>query len=43
MPPVEATVGVASDLLVKIEEEASARGLDAPSLLDMIVREALEG
>jgi len=45
-PAVEtptATVGVASDLLVKIEEEASARGLDAPSLLDMIVREALEG
>lgn len=32
-----------SCLLTQVAAEAAARGLDAPTLLDMIVREALEG
>jgi sulfite reductase (ferredoxin) len=47
-PPVEtnaptATVGVALDLLSKVEAEAKARGMSSQALLDAIVREALEG
>eukprot|EP00962_Isochrysis_galbana_P042323 scaffold15781_cov112-Isochrysis_galbana.AAC.2 len=38
-----ATVGVAPDLLTKVEQEAKARGMSAGALLDAIVREALEG
>lgn len=38
-----ATVGVAPDLLAKVEKEAAARGMSAAALLDTIVREALEG
>ena len=39
----DADVGIESKLLAKLGEEASARGYDAATLLDMIVREALEG
>jgi len=47
-PPVSvatpgATVGVSSDLLVQLEAEAAARGMTPATLLDMIVREAIEG
>ena len=39
----DADVGIESKLLAKLGEEQSARGYDAATLLDMIVREALEG
>jgi len=39
----DASAPMSSDLLAKVTEEASARGMDAATLLDMIVREALEG
>jgi sulfite reductase (ferredoxin) len=39
----DANVGIDSALLATLGEEASARGYDAATLLDMIVREALEG
>jgi len=42
LPTPDASASIDSALLAKIESEASARGLDAPTLLDMIVREALE-
>ena len=36
------SVGIDSQLLSMVEAEAASRGLDAPTLLDMIVREALD-
>merc|ERR1719152_43619 len=42
LPTPSASVGIDSALLAKVEAAAKARGLDAPTLLDMIVREALE-
>ena len=38
----DATVGIASELLSKVEAEAAARDMDVATLLDTIVREALE-
>jgi len=37
----DATVGITSDVLAKVEEEASKRGYDAPTLIDALLREAL--
>jgi hypothetical protein len=43
MPPAnQASVGIDADLLAKVQAAAASRGLDAPTLLDMIMREALE-
>ena len=42
LPTPDATVGVTSANLAKIEAAAKARGLDAVTLLDMIVGEALD-
>ena len=42
LPPPSASVGIDAGLLAKVEEAASMRGLDANTLLDSIVREALE-
>jgi len=43
LPTPSASVGIDAALLSQVETEAAARGLDAPTLLDMIVREAIEG
>ena len=37
----DATVGITSDVLAKVEEEASKRGYDASTLIDALLREAL--
>jgi len=42
LPTPDASVGINSDLLSKVESEAAARGLDAATLLDTIVRDALD-
>ena len=42
LPTPDASVGLDAALLAKIESEASARGLDAVTLLDTIVRDAIE-
>ena len=42
LPARDATVGIDSALLLSLEAEGRARGLDAATLLDSIVREALE-
>ena len=34
-------MGIDSELLVSLEAEGRARGLDAATLLDMVVRESL--
>jgi len=43
LPAADASIGIDSALLEKVSSEAAARGLDAPTLLDMIVRDAIEG
>lgn len=43
LPPPSGSIGIDSALLAKVEAEAAARGLDAATLLDTIVREAIEG
>eukprot|EP00965_Chrysotila_dentata_P011623 380476-Pleurochrysis_carterae.AAC.1 len=43
LPAPDANVGISSELLEKLTTEATARDMDPASLLDMIVREALEG
>ena len=43
MPAPSGSVGIDPALLSELEGEAAKRGLDAPTLLDMIVKEALEG
>merc|ERR1712087_62114 len=43
MPAADATVGISAEMLAKLQVEASARDMDAASLLNMIVSEALEG
>ena len=42
LPVPDAAVGIDAGLLAQIDGAAKARGLDANTLLDMIVREALE-
>lgn len=42
LPTPSASVGIDADLLAKVQAAAASRGLDAPTLLDMIMREALE-
>ena len=42
LPTPSDSVGINADLLAKVQAAAASRGLDAPTLLDMIVREALE-
>ena len=42
LPAPSGSVGIDTDLLSMVTTEAGARGLDATTLLDMIVREALE-
>jgi len=42
LPAPDASVGLSSELLEMLESQASARGLDAHTLIDAIVREALE-
>merc|ERR1719231_1411879 len=42
LPASSGSVGIHTDLLSKVEAAASMRGLDAVTLLDTIVREALE-
>mmetsp|Transcript_13346 Transcript_13346/g.20112 ORF Transcript_13346/g.20112 Transcript_13346/m.20112 type:complete len:209 (+) Transcript_13346:3-629(+) len=42
IPTPASSIGIETNLLAKVEAEAAARGLDAPTLLDIIVREALE-
>ena len=42
LPAPDASVGIDSTLLATLESEATARGLDATTLLDCIVREALD-
>jgi len=43
LPTPDGSVAIDSALLATLGDEAAKRGLDAPTLLDMIVREALEG
>jgi sulfite reductase (ferredoxin) len=43
LPTPDASVGIDSSLLSIVEAEAAKRDLDAPTLLDMILREAIEG
>jgi sulfite reductase (ferredoxin) len=43
LPAPDASVGISAELLSKVESEASARGLQSAELLDMIVRDAIEG
>ena len=38
----DATVGIDSALLAKLEEEAIARGYDTATLLDLLVRDAFD-
>ena len=38
----DATVGIDSGLLAKLEEEATARGYDTATLLDLLVRDAFD-
>ena len=42
LPTPDASVGIDSGLLAQVDAAAKARGLDANTLLDMIVREAIE-
>ena len=42
LPTPDSSVGIDSSVLAKVEAAAKARGLDANTLLDMIVREALD-
>jgi len=42
-PAPDGSVGIDSALLAKVADEAAARGLSPTTLLDMIVRDALEG
>jgi len=42
-PAPDGSVGIDTALLATVAEEASARGLSPTALLDMIVRDALEG
>lgn len=42
LAPPSGSVGIETSLLSTLEEAATARGLDAVTLLDTIVREALE-
>jgi len=42
-PAPDGAVGIDSALLATVAEEAAARGLSPTTLLDMIVRDALEG
>jgi len=42
LPTPDATVGIDASLLATLESEAVSRGLDAATLLDMVVREAFE-
>ena len=41
LPARDATVGIDSALLLSLEAEGRARGLDAATLLDMVLRESL--
>ena len=43
LPAPDASVGISAELLSKVEAEASARGLESAALLEMIVRDAIEG
>ncbi|KAL3914335.1 MAG: hypothetical protein SGPRY_007661 [Prymnesium sp.] len=43
IPTPDSSIGIDSSLLSKVEAEASARGLNAATLLDTILRDALEG
>ena len=43
LPAPDSSVGISASLLAKLEEEATARDMEPAALLDMIVREALEG
>mmetsp|Transcript_31877 Transcript_31877/g.52662 ORF Transcript_31877/g.52662 Transcript_31877/m.52662 type:complete len:96 (-) Transcript_31877:139-426(-) len=38
----DATVGISSELLATVQAEATARGYDEATLIDLILREALE-
>ena len=42
-PAPDGSVGIDTALLATVSEEAAARGLSSAALLDMIVRDALEG
>jgi sulfite reductase (ferredoxin) len=43
LPTPDSSIGISAQVLAKLQEEASARDMDAASLLEMIVSEALEG
>jgi sulfite reductase (ferredoxin) len=43
LPTPDGSVGITTELLAQLEGEAASRGLDATTLLDMIVKEAFEG
>jgi len=42
LTPTDATVGIDSALLTRVEFEAAARGYDAATLVDLLVREAFD-
>ena len=42
-PAPDSSVGIDSALLATVADEAAARGLSTTALLDMIVRDAIEG